>query len=352
MNLLDISIQSRVIIGISAMVFLFSSFLIAFITNQRKKLQYHKNLQAINEQQQHALIEQNLQLEERVKERTIELSQQKESLQVALTDLKKSQLQLIQKEKMASLGEVASGIAHEIQNPLNFVNNFADVSSELLQELKELITTQSLNDAAKEEINSLTGDVIDNLHKINQHGKRADSIVKSMMQHAGGNSMGQKEFSDINMLAEEYLKLSYLGFRAKDNLFNAELITSYDPSIDRVEIVPQDIGRVIMNICNNAFYSVREKAKKNLNDYKATIFISTRKEGNKLTITIRDNGLGISKKYLDKIFQPFFTTKPTGTGIGLGLSLAYDIIKVQQGELSVDSTEGEFAEFTITLLYE
>ncbi|MGH2648100.1 MAG: sensor histidine kinase, partial [Ginsengibacter sp.] len=326
MNLLDISIQSRVIIGISAMVFLFGSFLIAFITNQRKKLQYHKNLQAIHEEQQQALIKQNLQLEERVKERTIELSEQKESLQVALTDLKKSQLLLIQKEKMASLGEVASGIAHEIQNPLNFVNNFADVSSELLQELKELIETQSLDDAAKEEINSLAIDVMDNLQKINQHGKRADSIVKNMMQHAG-NTSGQKELSDINVLVEEYLKLSYLGFRAKGNLFNAEIKTDYDNTIERMEVVPQDIGRVIMNICNNAFYSVREKAKRNLNDYKGAVFISTRKEENKLIITIRDNGLGISKKYLDKIFQPFFTTKPTGTGIGLGLSLAYDIIK-------------------------
>jgi two-component system, NtrC family, sensor kinase len=351
MNLLDISIQSRVIIGISAMVFLFGSFLIAFITNQRKKLQYHKNLQAIHEQQQQALIQQNLQLEERVKERTIELSEQKESLQVALTDLKKSQLQLIQKEKMASLGEVASGIAHEIQNPLNFVNNFADVSSELLQELKDLIETQSLDETAKEEINSLAIDVIDNLHKINQHGKRADSIVKSMMQHAG-NTSGQKELSDINVLVEEYLKLSYLGFRAKDNLFNAEITTNYDAALERIEMVPQDIGRVIMNICNNAFYSLREKVKMKLNDYKATLFISTRKEENKLIITIRDNGMGIPKKYLDKIFQPFFTTKPTGTGIGLGLSLAYDIIKAHQGELRVDSIEREFTEFSIQLLCE
>jgi len=352
MNLLDISIQFRVIIGISAMVLLFTSFLVAFITNQRKKLQYHKNLQAINEQQQRALIQQNLELEERVKERTLQLSEQKESLQVALTDLKKSQLQLIQKEKMASLGEVASGIAHEIQNPLNFVNNFADVSSELLQELKDLITIQPLDDATRKEINSLAGDLIDNLHKINQHGKRAESIVKGMMQHGAGNRSGTSELSDINVLAEEYLKLSYLGFRAKDNLFNAELITSYDPSIDRIEIVPQDIGRVITNICNNAFYSVREKAKKHLDDYKAAVFIGTCKEGNKIKITIRDNGLGISKKYLDKVFQPFFTTKPTGTGIGLGLSMAYDIIKAHQGEISVESTEGEFAEFTIKLLCE
>jgi signal transduction histidine kinase len=351
MNLLDISIQYRVIIGISAMVFLFSSFLVAFITNQRKKLQYHKDLQAINEQQQQALIHQNLQLEERVKERTVELSKQKESLQVALTDLKKSQLQLIQKEKMASLGEVASGIAHEIQNPLNFVNNFADVSSELLRELKELIEKQSLNNTAKEEINSLTCDVIDNLDKINQHGKRAESIVKGMMHHAG-NASGQKELSDINILTEEYIKLSYLGFRAKDNLFNAEIITSYDASLDRIEIVPPDIGRVIMNICNNAFYSMREKAKKNADGYTPVLLVTTGSKENKITITIRDNGIGISKKYMHKIFQPFFTTKPTGTGIGLGLSLAYDIIKAHQGELAAESTEGEFAEFTIELANE
>lgn len=351
MNLLDISIQYRVIIGISAMVFLFSSFLIAFITNQRKKLQYHKNLQAINEQQQQALIQQNLQLEERVKERTIELSQQKESLQVALTDLKKSQLQLIQKEKMASLGEVASGIAHEIQNPLNFVNNFADVSSELLQELKDLLEKQPIDDDAKEEINSITGDVIDNLHKISQHGKRADNIVKGMMQHAS-RSTGQKELSDLSVLAEEYLKLSYLGFRAKDQLFSAEITTNFDPAVDQLEIVPQDIGRVIMNICNNAFYSVCEKAKRHDEGYKPAVFMGTHKDGDKIILTIRDNGLGISKKYLDKIFQPFFTTKPTGTGIGLGLSLAYDIVKAHQGELSVNSTEEEFAEFKIQLTYE
>jgi two-component system NtrC family sensor kinase len=348
MNLLDISIQSRVIIGISAMVFLFSSFLIAFITNQRKKLQYHKNLQAINEQQQQVLMQQNIKLEERVKERTLELSEQKESLQVALSDLKKSQLQLVQKEKMASLGEVTSGIAHEIQNPLNFVNNFADISAELLLEMKDLVATQNLEGDTKEEINLLVNDVIQNLHKINQHGKRADSIVKSMLQHARSSS-SEKELSDINFLAEEYLKLSYLGFRAKDNLFNVVLTTSYDPNIDRIEIVPQDIGRVMMNIYNNAFYSVSEKCKKKIKDYKPGVMVSTRKEGSKITIKIRDNGLGISKKYTDKIFQPFFTTKPTGTGIGLGLSLSYDIIKAHQGELKVDSEEGEFAEFTIEL---
>lgn len=351
MNLLDISIQYRVIIGISAMVLLFSSFLIAFVSNQRKKLQYHKNLQVINERQQQVLIEQNLKLEERVKERTLELSEQKESLQVALSNLKKSQLQLVQKEKMASLGEVASGIAHEIQNPLNFVNNFADVSAELLVEMKGLVATPDFAEDTIKEINLLVDDVIENLHKINQHGKRADSIVKGMLQHAR-SSNSQKELSDVNVLVEEYLKLSYLGFRAKDNLFNVRLITSYAPGIERIEIVPQDIGRVLTNIYKNAFYSVCEKVKKNLKNYEPVVAVSSLIEDDKIKIKIRDNGLGISKKYIDKIFQPFFTTKPAGTGIGLGLSLSYDIIKAHEGELKVNSEEGEFAEFTIELLWD
>src|ERR1022692_2268797 len=204
MNLLDISIQSRVIIGISAMVLLFSSFLIAFISNQRKKLQYHMNLQAINERQQQALKEQNILLEERVKDRTRELSEQKESLQVALTKLKSSQLQLVQKEKMASLGEVASGIAHEIQNPLNFINNFAEINSELLFEMKDLIARANLSEAEKVEIDILTDDVIQNLLRIHQHGNRADNIVKNLLQHAPSNS-GDAELTDVNFIAEEYL---------------------------------------------------------------------------------------------------------------------------------------------------
>jgi C4-dicarboxylate-specific signal transduction histidine kinase len=188
MNLLDIGIQSRVIIGISAMVLLFSSFLIAFITNQRKKLQYHRNLQAINEQQQRALVQENMKLEDRVKDRTLELSAQKENLQNALTELKASQLHLVQKEKMASLGEVASGIAHEIQNPLNFINNFAEINSELLVEMKEIIAKANFSGIEKEEIDTLTDDVTQNLLKINQHGRRADSIVKNLLQHARSNS--------------------------------------------------------------------------------------------------------------------------------------------------------------------
>jgi signal transduction histidine kinase len=348
MNLLDISIQYRVIIGISAMVVLFSSFLIAFITNQRKKLQYHKNLQAIQEEQQRALKQQNLQLEDRVRERTVELLEQKESLQQALTDLKASQLQLVQKEKMASLGEVASGIAHEIQNPLNFVNNFAEINAELLLEVKDLLAKENAVGNSKEEIDLLLEDVIQNLHKINQHGKRADNIVKNMLQHARSNS-SEGVLTDVNFLAEEYIKLSYHGFRAKDNAFHVTIHSQFDPAIDNINIVPQDIGRVLMNIYNNAFYSVSEKGKKQLAGYTPIVTVTTRREAGKVKIAIRDNGLGISEKYIGKIYQPFFTTKPTGVGTGLGLSLSYEIIKAHEGELMVESIEGEFAEFTIEL---
>jgi len=348
MNLLDISIQSRVIIGISAMVLLFSSFLIAFITNQRKKLQYHKNLQAIQEEQQRALKQQNLQLEDRVKERTVELLEQKESLQKALSDLKASQLQLVQKEKMASLGEVASGIAHEIQNPLNFVNNFAEINAELLVEVKGLLAKENAVGNSKEEIDLLLEDVIQNLHKINQHGKRADNIVKNMLQHARSSS-SEGVLTDVNFLAEEYMKLSYHGFRAKDNSFHVTIHSQFDPTIENINIVPQDIGRVLMNIYNNAFYSLSEKGKKQLAGYTPMVTVTTRREAGKVKIAIRDNGLGISEKYIGKIYQPFFTTKPTGVGTGLGLSLSYEIIKAHEGELMVESIEGEFAEFTIEL---
>ncbi len=349
MHLLDISLQSRVIIGISAMVFLFGIFLIAFISNQRKKLQYHKNLQVIHQQQQQQLMEQNLKLEDRVKERTVELSEQKENLQIALTNLKTSQLQLVQKEKMASLGEVASGIAHEIQNPLNFVNNFSEITEELLLEMKELINTENDKGNRIEEIDLLVADIIQNLKKINHHGKRADNIVKNMLQH-GRSSGNLVALTDINYLAGEHINLAYQAFKAKDKLFNAAINTSMDTTIEKINIIPEDIGRVLMNIFDNAFYSIREKAKKNEPGYEPSITLTTKNEGDKVKIIIRDNGLGIAKKYLDKIYQPFFTSKPTGVGTGLGLSLSYDIIKAHQGELKVDAIEGEFAEFTIELL--
>ena len=348
MVLLEISIQSRVIIGISAMVLLFSSFLITFISNQRKKLQYHKNLQAIHEEQQQALREQNILLEQRVSERTAQLMEQKEALQSTLTELKASQLQLVQKEKMASLGELTAGIAHEIQNPLNFVNNFAEINAELLTEMKERLLEEPLPEALKKDIDPLVNDLTENLHKILQHGKRADNIVKNMLQHSRKQS-GEMQLTDFNALADEYLKLSYHGYRAKHKLFNCTINTSFDESIDKINIIPEDIGRILINLFSNAFYATNEKKKIKDSGYEPTVSLTTKKNGNKVELTIRDNGIGISQKFIDKIYQPFFTTKPTGEGTGLGLSMSYDIIKAHQGELKVESAEGEFAEFTITL---
>ena len=350
MVLLDISLESRVIIGISAMVLLFSSFLVVFISHQRKKLQYHKDLQTLNEQQQQALIEQNILLEDRVKERTAQLSEQKEVLQTTLTDLKSSQLQLIQKEKMASLGELTAGIAHEIQNPLNFVNNFAEINTELLTDLKETLESTELSQEKKQDIHALVNDLTENFHKIVQHGKRADSIVKNMLQHSQKQS-GKMELTDINALADEYLKLSYYGYRAKHKSFTCTLTASFDETIGSVNIISQDIGRILINLFNNAFYSTNEKKKIKDAGYEPAVILTTKKKGNKVELTIRDNGIGISQKNIDKIYQPFFTTKPTGEGTGLGLSMSYDIMKAHQGELRVSSTEGEFAEFVIELSY-
>ncbi len=343
MNLLSVSLQSRVIIGISAMIVLFVSFIIAFIANQRKKLQYHKDLQAIHEEQQQALVLQNLQLEDRVKERTTELLKQKESLQSALSNLKASQLQLVQSEKMASLGELTAGIAHEIQNPLNFINNFSEVNKELLVEMKDEIDKGNMD-----EIKSIADDVIANQEKINHHGKRADGIVKGMLQHSRTSS-GQKELTDINALADEYLRLVYLGVRDKDKSFNASINTDFDKSIGNINIIPQDIGRVLLNLYNNAFYVVNERRKVEGVGYVPTISVSTKKVDNKIIIAVSDNGNGIPQKVVDKIFQPFFTTKPTGQGTGLGLSLSYDIIKAHGGEIKVETKEGEGAVFIIQL---
>ena len=348
MVLLEISIQTRVIIGISAMVLLFSSFLIAFISSQRKKIQYHKDVQRLNAQQQQSLIDQNILLEERVNQRTSELLEQKEVLEIALTDLKSSQLLLIQKEKMASLGELTAGIAHEIQNPLNFVNNFAEINAELLTEMKEILTTHQLPENVNNDIKPIVEDLTENLHKIIQHGKRADSIVKNMLQHSRKQT-GEMELTDINALAEEYLKLSYHGYRAKNKLFNCTLTTSYDENIGSINLIPQDIGRILINLFNNAFYSTFEKKLHNGKDYEPSVLLTTKMKGNTVEIIIRDNGLGISQKFIDKIYHPFFTTKPTGEGTGLGLSMSYDIIKAHQGDLKVNSVEGEFAEFVIEL---
>ena len=260
-----------------------------------------------------------------------------------LTELQATQKQLIQSEKMASLGELTAGIAHEIQNPLNFVNNFSEVNKELIEELKNEKTKLK-----SEEIDELLNDIAANEEKINHHGKRADAIVKGMLQHSRTSS-GQKELTNINTLCDEYLRLSYHGLRAKDKSFNAEMKTDFDETIGKINVVPQEIGRVILNLINNAFYAVSERQKREGEGYKPMITIQTRKADNRVCITVSDNGNGIPQNILDKIFQPFFTTKPTGSGTGLGLSLSYDIVKAHGGEIKVETKEGEGSEFIIQL---
>jgi len=277
----------------------------------------------------------------------------KNSIEKAYSELKTTQAQLVQSEKMASLGELTAGIAHEIQNPLNFVNNFSEVNKELLAEMNDEIAKGNYED-----VRSIAKDVMDNQEKINLHGKRADAIVKNMLQHSRSSS-GKKEPTDINELTDEYLRLAYHRLRAKDKAFNAVpmaigIESDLDPSVGKVSIVPQDIGRVLLNLYNNAFYAVNEKAKllqlsKEGGDYGPRVTVNTKKKGDKILISVADNGNGIRKEMLDKIFQPFFTTKPTGQGTGLGLSLAYDIIKAHGGEIKVETQEGKGSEFIILL---
>ncbi|MBK9257853.1 MAG: HAMP domain-containing protein [Saprospiraceae bacterium] len=301
-------------------------------------------------------------LEKQVEERTSEIlsqnkhiEKQRDDLQSTLDELKSTQRQLIQSEKMASLGELTAGIAHEIQNPLNFVNNFSEVSNELIVDMVD-----ELDKGDIEEAKAISADIKSNLEKINHHGRRASSIVKGMLEHSRTSS-GQKELTDINALCDEYLRLSYHGLRAKDKSFNAAFETNFDPNLPKIEIVPQDIGRVILNLINNAFYAVSEKSKvesqQSGSGYKPTVSITTQQIVNsqqptansQLLIAIKDNGSGIPSQIKDKIFQPFFTTKPTGQGTGLGLSLAYDIVKAHGGEMKVESKEGEGSEFLLYL---
>ena len=283
----------------------------------------------------------------RLEEQAIIIKEEKKALETTLNDLKAMQSQLIQAEKMASLGELTAGIAHEIQNPLNFVNNFSEVNNELIEEVKS-----QKPKLKSEELDEILNDIFQNNEKINYHGKRADAIVKGMLQHSRSSS-GQKEPTDINALADEYLRLAYHGLRAKDKSFNAVLKTDFDKSIGNINIIPQDIGRVILNLITNAFYAVTEKKNASASSagqqYEPTVTVSTKKIGNKVEVRVKDNGNGIPQKVLDKIFQPFFTTKPTGQGTGLGLSLAYDIVKAHSGELKTETKEREGSEFKITL---
>ena len=280
------------------------------------------------------------------------LEKQKAKTDETLTDLKAAQSQLIQSEKMAALGELTAGIAHEIQNPLNFVNNFSEVNKELVDELQTELKSGNIEEAL-----AISNDIKDNEEKINHHGKRADSIVKGMLQHSQ-TSTGKKEPTNINALADEYLRLSYHGLRAKDKSFNATLNTAYDETIGNIKIIPQDIGRVLLNLYNNAFYAAPLPPEGGFSDptykHEPTVWVSTKRintpsgEGGVL-ISVKDNGPGIPKKIIDKIFQPFFTTKPTGQGTGLGLSLSYDIVKAHGGEIKVENKEGEGSEFIIQL---
>jgi two-component system, NtrC family, sensor kinase len=289
------------------------------------------------------------------------------ALTKSLDELKAAQAQLIQSEKMASLGELTAGIAHEIQNPLNFVNNFSEISSELVEEIKgeRLKDKARLNDevgqgerdeALEDEI---LNDISQNLEKINHHGKRAADIVKGMLQHSRTSS-GQKEPTDINALADEYLRLAYHGLRAKDKSFNADFKTDFDPNLPKINVIPQDIGRVLLNLINNAFYAVNARKTTTVetthalslqtsSPYNPTVLVSTKNLTTHVEICVKDNGSGIPEEIIDKIFQPFFTTKPTGQGTGLGLSLAYDIVKAHGGEIQISSVPGEGSEFKIIL---
>ena len=298
--------------------------------NLKKKLVENEAL-ALEKQQ--ILSTQNETLEKQVESRTAEL--------------KAAQNQLIQKEKLASMGELTAGIAHEIQNPLNFVNNFSELSVDLVKDLKEEIEKPAQD---KEYIGELFDDLSQNQEKINHHGKRASNIVKGMLEHSRA-STGVKELTDINKLADEYLRLSYHGLRAKDKDFNATMETDFQDPLSKIEVIPQDIGRVLLNLINNAFYAVHEKMKQNTEGgYLPTVTVTTQQLDNQIIIKVKDNGIGMPESVKTKVFQPFFTTKPTGQGTGLGLSLAYDIVtKGHGGELKVESKEDKFTEFIIKL---
>ena len=315
------------------------------VSRKQQKELTKARAKALEEQENNKIISaMKVELEIQVAERTAELTKQKEELENTLTELKATQAQLIQSEKMASLGELTAGIAHEIQNPLNFVNNFSEVSNEMIEEMKGELATGNLQLATE-----IANDIKQNLEKINHHGKRADAIVKGMLQHSR-KSEGKKEPTDINALCDEYLRLSYHGLRAKDKSFNADFKTDFDERIGKINILPQDVGRVLLNLINNAFYAVSEKQKIEGENYKALVSVQTKKDDdNHVIITVSDNGNGIPQNIIDKIFQPFFTTKPTGQGTGLGLSLSYDIIKAHGGEIKVETKEGEGSKFIIQL---
>ncbi len=329
-------------LGLTIEIILFSFALADMISVLRKD----------NEEKQKKIIEQllenqqlqtkvNRELEQKVTERTVELN-------ISLNRLRATQDQLLLKEKLASLGELTAGIAHEIQNPLNFVNNFSEISLELVEELKvERSKAKEQRDEALE--NELLDDLAQNQEKIHYHGKRASSIVKGMLEHSRAGT-GERRLTNFNGLANEYLNIAYQGLRARDKSFNIQIITDFDSNLSEIEMIPQDFGRVLLNLYNNSFYATHNKALKLGSDYQPKIEVSTRIVNEKVELRIKDNGTGIPKEVINKIFQPFFTTKPTGEGTGLGLSISYDIVtKGHGGEIIVESEEGVYTEFVVRL---
>ncbi len=325
-------------------------WMIGFVIYAQKYDKKEKEHRKKEEAERQLLENKKNELEYQVAQRTAELTKQKDELEHALAELKLTQNLLIQSEKLASLGELTAGIAHEIQNPLNFVNNFAELSVELIEELK----AEGLKgDGKRDEELELMDDIIQNLEKINHHGKRASSIVKGMLEHSR-TSTGDLQLTDINALADEYLRLSYHGLRAKDKgdattRFNADFVTNFDANLPQIKCVSQDIGRVLLNLYNNGFYEVYQKSKLNLPNYNPMLEVSTMAKGKHILIKVKDNANGIPNEIAQKIFQPFFTTKPTGQGTGLGLSLSFDIIKAHGGDIKVESQPGVGTEFIITL---
>ena len=318
---------------------------ILFSQNRQNKAAEKERIRRQHEDElNRAIAIRKVELEALVAERTAELTRQKEELESTLTELRTTQSQLIQSEKMASLGELTAGIAHEIQNPLNFVNNFSEVSTELLDEMQEEMDKGKTSEAMQ-----IISDLKLNLEKINFHGKRADSIVKGMLLHSRASS-GQKEPTDLNALADEYLRLAYHGLRAKDKSFNSKFDAELDPAIGKITIVPQDIGRVMLNLLTNAFYAVSDKKKRLGEAFEPAVSIITKKVGHSVEVRVIDNGDGIPQKDIEKIFQPFFTTKPAGKGTGLGLSMCYEIVtQGHGGELKVETKEGEGSVFSFNL---
>ncbi|GAA4470990.1 hypothetical protein GCM10023189_60700 [Nibrella saemangeumensis] len=325
-----------IVIGFAVMVWRNSRII------QRANALLKRQKQEIDSQAQRLQVL-NLELSEQKEE----VEAQRDELEDTLTKLKATQAQLIQAEKMASLGELTAGIAHEIQNPLNFVNNFSSLSVQLLKELEDPL--KALPESEREYADEILHDLTQNLQRINHHGGRADAIVKGMLQHSR-TSAGKKELTDINALANEYLHLSYHGLQAKNDQFSADLRLHLDPNLNKVEVIPQDIGRVLLNLYNNAFYAVQHKQEQQLNGYHPKVEVYTQAEKGRIEIKVKDNGTGIPKEIINKIYQPFFTTKPTGEGTGLGLSLSYDIItKGHGGEMLVESEAGEYTEMIIRL---